>query len=266
MYQNHVRKNNPGLLVVLIDQSEAMGKPMPNGHGTMADNTAVAINLLIEELEYYYSYEDGYGNEVGDIRPIMLFAVGHGSGGAHIIQQNWIHDGCCDGVHMVSPVAEGMQAIPFAFDLVKEIVADWTKMYSDSDDVVPLIINVTASGNMSNDISMRIIIKDILGFQIPDGNPILYNIHLGSKKEYPIIYFPNEEAQLPDLFSKLIYRSSSVINKDLKSRTPKFFTKNSCNDGSKLFVYNVTNPQSFYDVLSFAVEYFCAHKPRFKSL
>lgn len=259
MYQNRVRKINPGLLVILIDQSEAMNVPMLNGNGTMADNIANEINQLIEALEYYYSYEDGYGNEVGAIRPIMLFVVGHGSGEAHIIQQEWI----CGGAHMVSPVAQGMPALPFAFDLVKEEVAYWTKMHSDLDDVVPLIINVTASGNMSNDIPMRAIIKDIMGIQMPDGNPILYNIHLVSKKEAPIIYFPNEEAQLPDTFSKLMYWSSSVINKALQSRAPKFFSKRSCNDGARLFVYNA---QSLYEAFSFAVEYFCEHKPRYESL
>lgn len=266
MYQNHVRKIKPGLLVIVIDQSEVMSDPMPNGNGTMADIATICINQLIEELEYYYSYEDGYGNEVGDIRAIKLFVVGHGRGKAHIIQQDWIHDGCCGGVHMVPPVAEGMQAMYSAFNFVKEELALWTKMYSGLDDVVPLVINVTTSGNISNDTSMRTIIKDIMGIQMPDGSPIMYNIHVTSQNKVPIIYFPNVEVQLPDAFSKLLYWSSSGINKDLKSRTPKFFSKNYCSDGSKLFVYNLTNPQSFYKVLSFAIEYFCTNKPRFKSL
>ena len=195
--------------------------------------------------------------------------VGHGNGEAYIIQQEWNDDGCCGGgVHEVSPVAKGMQSMSSAFNLVKEEVAFWTKMYSGLYDVVPLIINVTASDNISNDISMRTIIKDIMGIQMPDGNPIMYNVHLVSKNEAPTIYFPNEEAQLPDAFSKLMYDSSSVINKDLKNRVPNFFSKHSLNDHSRLFLfnYNVANPTSFlFELFDFAVEYFCAHRPGYRN-
>ena len=268
MYKNHIRKVNPGLLIITLDQSHSMSESMPNGEGSIAKNVADAIKALEEYLEYCYSYENPNGIEFEDVpcyMPIYFFIVGYGSGKAYIIYEEWINPPLQLGSFsdVLYPVAKGDPVMINAFNMVKKKVEHWKTVYCSSEDLAPLIINVTAVDDIS-DPEIETIAKDIMQIQFPDGNPILFNIHLASK-DNSIIEYPEDEPRCQETFSKRLYASSSVINEDLKNRIQHFFSKRLCGEESRMFV-NVKNPRSLYMSLGVAAEYFCAHRPRYKDI
>jgi hypothetical protein len=93
-----------------------------------------------------------------------------------------------------------------AFVLAKQIIADFLAKYPGC--FPPLVINLT--DGQPTDENPLAAAGDLKSLKSSDGNVLVFNAHLSSSPSAPIA-FPSEEAGLPDVFSKLLFRMSSIL-------------------------------------------------------
>jgi hypothetical protein len=104
------------------------------------------------------------------------------------------------------PVAGGKTAMSAAMDLARQVVSGFITEYPDC--FPPLIINLTdGQPTDANPLGASQLIKRL---KSSDGNVLIFNAHLSSSPG-PAISFPDVEDDLPDVFSKLLFRMSSVL-------------------------------------------------------
>jgi hypothetical protein len=104
------------------------------------------------------------------------------------------------------PVANGKTPMNAAMELAKEIVGGFVAMYPDC--FPPLVLNLT--DGQPTDANPLAAAQAVKGLKSKDGNILLLNAHLSSSPAASIA-FPGVEDDLPDVFSKLLFRMSSIL-------------------------------------------------------
>ncbi len=227
-----ISRTNPTALVFLLDQSNSMQKPF-GGQSTKrkADGVADAVNRLLQNLvlkctkadgvrDFFHVAMIGYGGDVAsafggrlagkDIVPISQVAknpvrievrkrkVDDGAGG--IIEDEfkfpvWFEAHPNGQTPMCAALAK-------AAAIVQAFLTAQPTCYP------PLVINITDGHPSDGD--PREAARELRGLQSTDGNVLLFNAHI-SETEARAVEFPDNEAELPDNFAKLLFRMSSEL-------------------------------------------------------
>lgn len=257
-YSAEISRVNPSCFLFLIDQSGSMDDPFGSGESNKKkkEGVADAINRLLQNLvikcakqegvrDYYYIGVIGYGAITGpafegplakrDLVPISEVATNpsrveertkktdDGAGGLvdqHVKFPIWFE-----------PIANGGTPMCQALTLAENIMNGWINTHPNS--FPPIVINITDGEATDGDASIPAQSLSKLGSS--DGNLLLFNVHLSSRSGNPI-EFPDTADNLPDEFSKLLFRMSSTLPDHMQSIAKQ--EGFSISGGSKGFVFN----------------------------
>lgn len=230
----------PGLIIFLIDQSASMREEF-FGDKNKAEFTASVINETINDLILQCSSGNivkdrlfvsliGYGGKGGvsvdDVRSgyIGAFAdnplrfekikknIPDGEGGFIEIEEEmpiFIEPTCPE--NGLTPMAE-------AFEFARQLVAAW--MDKKPNNPAPVIINIsdgfpfTGKDDEEEDIrNTTSKVFEIMSMQMNDGNPLIFNVHLGIGQE---CRFEESSLELPDENAKFLFSISSKVPRAYK--------------------------------------------------
>lgn len=226
-YKALISTASPGLILFLLDQSGSMAE---NGKANLA---ATAVNRAIYEIiiasrsgeqikNRAYVGVIGYGKSVNTIvggmvseianRPIriepVVARVPDGVGGLTSVNMEmpvW-----------VEPYAEYSTPMAEAFDKAFETIVSWVKNNSSS--FPPIVINIT--DGVPNDFNLNqgtapfteASALKLMSLKTDDGNLLLFNTLIsGDSTVDSEISFPTNISELPDLYSKFLFRISSEV-------------------------------------------------------
>lgn len=232
-----ISRTNPTCLIFLVDQSHSMDNTFGGQPGKKkSEGVADAINRLLQNLvlkcaksdgvrDYFHVGIFGYGGVVKPglggklagqgFAPISALAnspirveqrtrqVNDGAGG--IVEQSvrfpvWFE-----------PAASGKTPMCAAIDRARNTVEGFLKKYPNC--YPPMVLNLTdgkpTDGNpLAN-------AQALCAASSSAGNVMLFNAHLSSKPNAPIL-FPSTEDELPDNYAKLLFRTSSLLPPHLR--------------------------------------------------
>lgn len=260
MYKNSFTRKNPGLFVFLVDQSGSMEDIMPSNGFSLAVNASEAVNTIIQEsiLRLTDTEEDGTEFVKQSLTVIIIGYGGKGTGygnewdykaevlcgetitdinSKYATKESQIaHEEMRD---VLQPVFGGGTPMASAFLSAKEVIESWVQAHNEEKDPVPVLINITDGMPTDNIDELKKAVNDIKSLAIPDGNPLVLNIHITKDAVEPVKY-PKDESSCPDKYSKLLFEISSEVSKDLIDNNAEF-AKNSFVGGERLFMSNVSD-------------------------
>ena len=232
MFSAEISRTNPTCLLFLIDHSSSMDGPFAGQPGKKkSEGVADAINRLLQNLvlkcaksdgirDYFHIGVIGYGK---DVRPILIGSseirtllpvsaiansplrveqrkrlVDDGSGG--LIEQSFRFP------VWFEPTANGKTPMNAAIEMARSVIEGFLENYPDC--FPPLVLNLTdGQPTDANPLTSATALK---GMKSSDGNILFLNAHLSSSPSAPIA-FPADENVLPDVFSKMLFRMSSIL-------------------------------------------------------
>ncbi|AKQ46405.1 hypothetical protein TH63_13485 [Rufibacter radiotolerans] len=259
----------PGYIIFLVDQSGSMAEKYAENKNK-AEFTSLVINRTINELVNTNSDGEkvkdrvfvsiiGYGgkggNSVDDVRSDYLssFAdnplrieklkkkVSDGAGGLIEIDEEM--------PIFIEPLANGLTPMGDALSFAKQLIEGW--LQKKPENPAPVIINVSDgmpySGNNGNELNKALTVaKEIMAFQTTDGNPLIFNAHIGNG--VPESMFEDSEAALYDDHAKFLFSISSSIPAAYKAAAGKHGL--SVKENSRGFVSNA-KPETLIQFINF---------------
>lgn len=190
-------RKTPGHLIYLIDQSGSMSgdneiKAAEAVHAAIMDTFKGCVNGT-EIRNRVYITIIGYGNEQG----------------VSIIREGWMTDFVADlkqckanGTTIVAPKSYGGTPMTEGFELAKKCIDNWLvarQNICNSDPQAgipaPIVINIT-DGYPDDNASATAVARQIMNTTTPDGNVLLFNIHMDDSVNNVEIKFPNDKAVL----------------------------------------------------------------------
>lgn len=270
MYRNSSQRTNPGLFVFLLDQSGSMEDPMRASNGLALDvNAADAINSVINEMILKLTTLDKNGEDIVK-RSAFVSIIGYGGKGdgtgnqfdyeAETITDGWIDelaelpeaksllDGITDLVQVVKPVHGGGTPMASAFGAAKDLIEAWIQTHNTANDPAPVIINITDGEPTDSITDLKNTVNAIKALSVPDGAPLIFNIHLTAKDNVTPVTYPSDINECSDDASKLLFELSSEAHVDLISTIPELQAKG-LQGGEKLFMCNVGQPAALIEFL-----------------
>lgn len=232
MYNNPFSRTNPGLIVVIIDQSASMNAMNEKGE-TLAEVAARSVNNLITDYVLFLTTTNSNEEEIVK-RSFKLVLIGHGGSNdnAYVILDKWIDEvsesypivkqtintregdyekECLD---VLLPIASGKQDLFGAFSMAKEFVIDWISNHNKAEDPLPYIINVSNDCITDNEDTIRIV-NEIKEIKHPDGSPLIINGSLSVNNNHaPLNSYNSSECEK----SQFLFKLSSPIPSDLYER------------------------------------------------
>ena len=242
-HKEPIDRKNPTMFLFLVDQSGSMSEPFGSQSGkTKAQGVVDAINRIIQGLVFRSSM----GNEIADRYYLGLIgynnSINVGFGGA--LQGKFqtpvsevgnnplrietrvkkVDDGAGGLVDQkvsfpvwLDPVAVGRTKMREALEVAKETVADFVAGFPES--YPPIVINITdgvptdaKEPDFPEVEAAAAALRSVVNKN--GSNVLLFNIHISSQEARPIS-FPNQEDQLPDVYSKLLFRMSSPMTDEM---------------------------------------------------
>jgi hypothetical protein len=231
-YSAQISRTNPACLLFLIDQSTSMADQFIGGTGQpKASVVADALNRLIQNVvlrsakadgirDYFKIGVIGYGQGVkagfGGSLPFSAL-VPISQLGAHPLRvetrTKLIPDGVGGTVEqkVKFPVwfdaeANGNTPMCEAFTAARLVVERFIEEFPDA--FPPIVLNLT--DGMPSDGNPQLNARLLANKGTSDGAALVFNLLITSKP-VPADFFPATEDNLPDVFSKLLFRMSSVL-------------------------------------------------------
>ena len=286
-YENFFTRANPGLVVILIDQSKSMEDPWSGGK-TLAEQTALSINRCLSEMALWFTSGTFIKNSAnivligyGGVKDSMAATLLHSGSIVSLFEDDSIpvlhlkqkiSDGAggiieidTDLKEFVKPTAVWGTPMASAFELAKSIIQEWVSRPLDSvdedgkpivrdasKDPVPIVVNISDGEPTDSEADVRKFAKDILDTTCPDGNPLIFNIHLSANggKE---VSMPTDDTDLPDAMSKLLYDISSRLPQSMVFAAQQMGFPHAV-EGAKTFLSNVTEVEKFVNFLNFGTQ------------
>lgn len=258
MYRNSFTRKNPGLVVILVDQSGSMSARSKRNGLTLAENASSSVNNLINEFILRLSTTKSSGEEVVK-SSIKLVVIGYGGpkDEAYIIckdmidkiadsypigkvkmstKEGFFEQDCIEVVH---PVADMCTPMAWAMSLAKDEVSNWLNTHNTIEDPVPVIINISDGIPTDSDNDVKKYANDIKNMVMPDGSPCIFNIHISEDSEKDI-RFPKNNVELDDC-AELLFDISSEVTTDLIDSIPEL-VNSQVQGGEKMMMSNVADP------------------------
>lgn len=232
-YSAQISRTNPACVLLLIDQSESMAQRISGGaaHQTKSVAVADAVNRLLQNLvlksakadgvrDYFHVGVVGYGKSIAAglggtipydiVIPISRLGnhplrvenrtklVPDGSGG--LVEQTvkfpvWFDPDASGS----TPMSEAVAVAGLA---VKTFADAFPRAFP------PMVLNLT--DGMPSDGNPQANARILRNIETADGKALMFNLQISSQPLAPA-YFPADEENLPDKFSKLLFRMSSPL-------------------------------------------------------
>lgn len=217
-----ISQRNPGLILVLIDQSESMGDAYYEGF-TKAEFAARAVNKCIYEIIATNTAGEtvkdrcllgviGYGqvNELlvaGRLSELRE----HSTGVQEYTERRRRPDGrMAESTRKIpvwiTPRSENGTPMEEGFDLARQFIEDWIRECPDN--FPPIVINIT-DGLPEEPVATRRSAQKLLGLATTDGNTLLLNCHISDSADREIL-MPASDHDLPEE-ARFLYSISSPL-------------------------------------------------------
>lgn len=236
----------PGLLILLLDQSESM-RVEPWGLDetrTKAEGLAEAVNTLLLELIVQCVTEAdgapsvrprldvsilGYGPG-GEVRP----AFGGALAGRRMVSIAELADNPlrAETAYWLDAVGDGPTPMGEAFEEAIQVAAPWANEHPSS--FPPVVINVTDGAYTGVDPAPAV--EDLQRLRTHDGNLVLINVNLSQYPTPPPIVFPATKADL-DSYSQLLFDWSSPLPQPNLQRAQEEIDPG-LTEGARAFAFN----------------------------
>ena len=261
-YQQKIGTDNPGVIVLLIDQSASMSDPASDGK-PKADHAALAVNRVIYEIQAASQAGAaikprcmvgivGYGPQVGAVASGMIDElaanpkrwdklkrkVDDGAGGLVEVDFNmpiWVDPVADNGTPMTEAFAEAFRVLSNG----------WLPSHPDS--FPPIIINIT-DGEPNDATTAAAEARRLMGLQTSDGNALLFNVHVSSNRNAGETALPSSDAGLADDYARFLFGISSPLPDAMMEAAGRVgFAPQ---PGARGFIFNAT-PESLVKLLTF---------------
>ena len=235
-YERRIDRLNPGLILLLVDQSDSMNEPLAGGETPKAQAVADQINQLIYELilrcvktprepprPYFHLGVIGYSTaRSGDPLVVSLLAAGDAqnlglqsttelaAAPLRIERRQGTGGGTVNAPIWVEPMARGGTPMCGALDRAGRIAATWTKRYPDT--FPPIVVNL--SDGEATDGRPELWAQRLQSLRTSDGTLLLFNINLSAQPSMPIV-FPTDRTALPDRLAHRLLEMSSPLPSDM---------------------------------------------------
>ena len=230
-YTAEISRQHPACFLFVIDQSGSMDEKMEGGR-TKADFVADVLNKTLYQLVIRSTRHDG----VRDYFQVGVLAysearVCSGFGGPlaksilhpiSLIEQNplrvedrlkKVDDGAGGLVEQTvrfpvwfEPKSSGGTPMCEAMYRTAETIVEWSNVHMQS--YPPTIIHVT--DGQSTDGDPDPIAQELKKIKTDDGDCLLFNLHVDTGSA-PSVLFPSSDGSLPDDYSRLLFRMSSIV-------------------------------------------------------
>jgi hypothetical protein len=257
-YSAEIRRQSPGCICIVIDQSGSMADTIAGGESQLskAQFVADAVNRILESLvircakgeeirDYFDIAVIGYGSLVGSVlsgalqgRSIVSLSELANNPFRVEDRQKKISDGAGGIVETnvkfpvwVDPKADGGTPMRQALSVAKQTVEEWVTSHPNS--FPPVVIHFTDGESTDGDPVEAA--RALQSVQTSDGATIILNGHVSSRGGAQIV-FPDASAVLPDQFANALFAMSSVLPPKMiqEAQSLGFATS----DGSRAFIYN----------------------------
>ena len=230
-YTAEINRSNPTAFLFLIDQSGSMEDKMSTGR-SKAQQVADVLNRTLTNLIVRCTKSDGvrdyfdiavlsYGlnGVVNGFRGNLSTSIIHPisaieSSPLRIEERKKKEDDGAGGIveqNIKFPVwfeahANGGTPMCEAIRMAAEELAAWCDVHLDS--YPPTVLHITDGESTDGD--PEELANQLTQIQTNDGNVLMFNLHT-STLGHNLIEFPSSETGLPDHFSKLLFRMSSIL-------------------------------------------------------
>ncbi len=239
MYTSRISSVHPMLIMLLIDQSGSMAEKtrFRDMELSKAEALSLCVNMLLTELLYRCSREEGYRNyfEVGVLgyrgqEVVSLL----GSAQSPIVpitslptrelrrermqKERTMPDGrtllsVVEQRIWIEPHAEGQTPMYAALNQALGVVRRWCNRKEHRHCYPPIVFNIT-DGESSDGDALRLqeVATKIKGVSTEDGEVLLVNVHLSSDATAEPVLFAASEEELPEQrYARLLYQMSSML-------------------------------------------------------
>ena len=230
-YEKQIGSDNPGCIIILVDQSLSMKDDYRNGTEQKQHVATRAVNRVIDELvtsctdgeeikDRCHVSVIGYGAEVNRVVNDMISKIGESPTLFETVQKKE-NDGAGGLVEIevqmpiwLEPKAENTTPMHTAFEDAFHIVKEWCTEHRNS--FPPIVINIT-DGAPSNPEATQDAAKRVMELDTVDGNVLVFNIHIpddtSSGRE---VTFPHSTEELDgDLYANFLFNISSNLPESL---------------------------------------------------
>ena len=269
MYSAQITRANPTCIVLLIDQSASMSDPF-SGDSARKKSEVVAevVNHTLHDLvirctkteevrNYYHIAVMGYGRQVwtGFGGPLMsreIVPISEVADHPLQIKNSYkrVSDGASGWVEIpvrypvwIHPTADGKTPMCEALTRVKQMLERWLTAHPKG--FPPTVLHLT--DGESSDGEPNEIGRQIMSLGTDDGNVLLFNCHISSRRSAKVEY-PADERLLPDGFARTLFEISSPLPSSFMAAAAQLGVQTI--DGSRGFVFN-GDPSSivqFYEI------------------
>lgn len=236
-YTAEISRANPSCFLFLIDQSGSMEDPIGGQENKRkAEAVADVINRILQGLiikcakgegvrNYFEVGVIGYGLSVGSaytgaLTGRNLVPIGEvADTPAHVDERKKkVDDGAGGLIEQTikfpiwfAPLANGGTPMCEAFRRAHQLLQEWIAQHQSSHP--PIVINITDGESTDGDPTGPA--QTLASLSTADGNVLVFNCHLSSRSDQPII-FADTEAGLPDEYARLLFKMSSVLPEKLR--------------------------------------------------
>ena len=225
MYDKKINTKDPGLIILLIDQSGSMAETYTSAK-TKAKFAADAVNVCIFEIILACSSGNavkprcdivviGYGD------PIMKLLLKGTATEVDAMQvpTDKIHyrrlsgagweDVVTDIKQWVTPVANAGTPMHKAFEAAARVATAWAGAHQGS--FPPIVMNITDGAPDKPERDAEAEADKLKAVSTSDGKLLLFNAHIAKAGTGPEIVLPNSEPSNVDTTGQFIFRISSVL-------------------------------------------------------
>lgn len=254
MYSKQLSSAEPGLIIIMIDQSTSMTDSY--GKKNKAEFAALAVNRVMENIIAKCSSGDlikdrvqvaviGYGSNAKVLFLEKASELAKNKNVVEIPREQANEMGEIETIMepmrvWVNPKASGGTAMDQAFSEAKKGAEMFIKNNPNS--FPPVIINVTdgepnewyQNGNFDK---TKKAAKELLGVKTSDGNAIILNAHISTDSGISLELPSSNKGFVDNPYANFLYEISSELPAPLIDAAVKAGFSN-VKDGSKGFVYN----------------------------
>ncbi|MEM9653984.1 MAG: vWA domain-containing protein, partial [Actinomycetota bacterium] len=225
-YTVPINRAHPGLIMLLLDQSDSMNDDYGAGTGTKAQTLARLVNRLIrnlvlqcergDELRHYYDVgvigyggteaRSAFGGELAGQFVVPIATVANYPLSMELEALPERPDVMLERPIWIESVGSGGTPMTEAINLAGGILVDWANENLDS--FPPLVINIT--DGMATDGDPRQIAEQLREIHTNDGNLLFFNVHI-SEAGGTACEFPATSNGLPDRYAEVLFGMSSEL-------------------------------------------------------
>jgi hypothetical protein len=224
-YEYNMSSNDPGCIIVMIDQSGSMNDKWGRSKYKLSWGAARAVNHMIGELiERCRKGDDvaprvrlgfyGYSNEQ-DVDWAAKKFLPDADGLVSLVDLAECEDVVEDDENeillpwIVEEQAYGRTPMRTAFQQVLSVAENFAQNHPDS--FPPVIVNITDGIPTDCDESeLEAIVKPLMNIDTNDGAALVFNLHISPDSSNPS-FLPSPGDALPNSYAKYLFAASSVL-------------------------------------------------------